>query len=110
MKIKILAAVVAAIAISVMLPSNALAAKAAPDVSGQKFSDAQAALKTAGFTAVVSGAVGDKLPQSDCIVVRQENVAQRSTPYEVNPPFSLPNSRVLLSLNCNPVQGKQKTP
>jgi hypothetical protein len=32
-KIKILAAVVAAIPISVMLPSNALAAKAAPDVS-----------------------------------------------------------------------------
>ena len=107
-KIKILAAVVAAIALSVMLPSNALAAKAAPDVSGKKFSEAQAALKTAGFTAVVFSSIGDKLAQGDCIVVHPESAQQRSTPYEVSPPFGLSNTRVLLSLNCNPPVSKQK--
>jgi hypothetical protein len=49
-------------------------AGASPDVSGKTFSEAQAALKRYGYTAAAMTAVGDKTAQSDCKVVRQQDI------------------------------------
>jgi beta-lactam-binding protein with PASTA domain len=78
------AAAFAAIAATAILISNGRA-RATPVVSGRTFSEAQAALREAGYTAVASTSVGDQLPQSDCIVVRLQSSS---------------DSRVLLSLRC----------
>jgi hypothetical protein len=60
-------AVLAATAASAVLLGAGVAA-AAPDVVGDKYSDAAKAIKDAGGTAVVATRVGDKLEQDDCIV------------------------------------------
>jgi hypothetical protein len=68
-----------------------------PNVAGQKYSDAQTALSTAGLKPVVESTVGDKKSWPDCVVTH----AQKRT---VQPP---PNSggsatnQMLVSLNCN---------
>jgi hypothetical protein len=49
-------------------------AAASPDMTGKTYSDAQSALKQAGFTAVLSVAVGDKLAQGDCKVIHQHDM------------------------------------
>ncbi|MFI5510143.1 hypothetical protein ACIA48_21970 [Mycobacterium sp. NPDC051804] len=43
-------------------------AAAAPDVVGDKYSDAEEAIKDGGGTAVVASRFGDKLDEGDCIV------------------------------------------
>ena len=43
-------------------------AAAAPDVVGQKYSDAKTAIEDGGGTAVISSRFGDKLDEGDCIV------------------------------------------
>ncbi len=43
-------------------------AAAAPDVVGDTYADAEAAISDSGGTAVVASRFGDKLDQSDCIV------------------------------------------
>lgn len=43
-------------------------AAAAPDVVGQKYSDAQAAIEEGGGSAVIASRFGDKLDEGDCIV------------------------------------------
>ena len=43
-------------------------AAAAPDVVGQKYSDAKAAIENSGGTAVIASRFGDKLDEGDCIV------------------------------------------
>ena len=94
----IAAGVVAAIAASLTLMSTGVAG-AAPDVSGQTFSEAQATLKEGGYAAVMSTAVGDTLAQGDCTVVRQETtMATAFVGGDVTAPSSTP--KVLLSLNC----------
>jgi hypothetical protein len=71
-------------------------AAAATDVTGQKYSDAQSSLSSAGFKPVVDTVVGDQKSWPDCVVTR----AQKRT---VQPP---PNSsgsatnEMLVSLNC----------
>jgi hypothetical protein len=77
--------------------SGVAVATTAPNVTGEKYSDAQTAITGAGFTAVVHSTVGDQVPWPQCIVTRtqQRNVA---------PP---PNSsgaavtQLLVELNCN---------
>jgi beta-lactam-binding protein with PASTA domain len=106
--INVVAAPFAAIATSVLLASSGMAATVAPDVTGKKFSEAESALKTAGFKAVVSSSAGDKLQRSDCLVVSQRTMPANGAPYEVNPRPGFDNTRVALSLNCNPVPAKAK--
>ena len=55
-------------AVSAIALSGTATATAAPDVVGQTYSDAVAAIEEGGGTAVVAARVGDKLDQGDCIV------------------------------------------
>jgi PASTA domain len=103
------AGALAATGASLALVSTGVAG-AAPDVSGKTFSEAQTALKQAGYTAVMSTAVGDTVVQGDCTVVRQETtVASPFVGGDVTAPKSSP--RVLLSLYCTkkpkPASGSQ---
>ena len=88
------AGVAAAAAASLALVGTGVAG-AAPDVSGQTFSEASATFSAAGLKAVVSSKVGDKKAQSDCIFTRQQAT---SKPQSGNHPTS--NTTVKLSLNC----------
>ena len=82
---------------------------ASPDVTGKTYSDAQSALKMAGFTAVIATTVGDKTPQSSCKVVHQQDFpisaifvgGDQPTLYP-GPGFgNIPTSgQVLLTLSC----------
>jgi hypothetical protein len=84
----------------------AASAASAPDVIGQKYSDASSALSTAGFDPVVSTTVGDRKKWPDCLV----SFAQQR---DLQPP---PNSggsaqhQVLVSLNCDAGVASGKTP
>jgi beta-lactam-binding protein with PASTA domain len=99
-KLVVLAAgVLAAIAAGLALVSAGVAG-AAPDTTGQTFAEAQAALKAAGYQAVVSTSIGDRVSQGDCTVVRQQTtMASPFTGGDVQTPNSSP--RVLLSLDCS---------
>ena len=71
-------------------------AAAATDVTGQKYSDAQSALSSAGLKPVVETVVGDQKAWPDCVVTR----AQKRT---VQPPENSSGSatnEMLVSLNC----------
>ena len=95
----ILAGALAAIGASLTLVSTGVAG-AAPDVSGQPFSEAQAALKAAGYTAVVSTTVGASVAQGDCTVVRQSSI--KSSAFAGGDwPASTASPKVLLSLDCS---------
>ncbi|KKW62165.1 MULTISPECIES: hypothetical protein [Mycolicibacterium] len=69
-------------------------ASAAPDVVGQKYSDAASAIKDSGGTAVVASRVGDRLSESDCIVT---NAWEASFVRD----GSADGGEVMVSLNCN---------
>jgi len=72
-------------------------AAAATDVTGQKYSDAQGALSSAGLKPVVETVVGDQKAWPDCVVTR----AQKRT---VQPPENSSGSatdEMLVSLNCD---------
>jgi len=58
---------VAAVAATVALFGAGTAA-AAPDVVGDKYSDAKQAIEDGGGTATIASRVGDKLEEGDCIV------------------------------------------
>jgi hypothetical protein len=75
---------------------SGIAAAATPDVVGKKYSDAQSAISSAGFTPVVRSAVGDQSAWSDCLVTRVQ-------PRTVQPPANSAGSakkELLVSLNC----------
>jgi hypothetical protein len=76
--------------------SGVALADSGPDVTGQKYSDAQSALSGAGLTPVVETTVGDQKARPDCVVTR----AQKRT---VQPPPDSSGSattQMLVSLNC----------
>jgi hypothetical protein len=76
--------------------SGVAVADSGPDVTGQKYSDAQSALSGAGLTPVVETTVGDQKARPDCVVTR----AQKRT---VQPPPDSSGSattQMLVSLNC----------
>jgi hypothetical protein len=96
-KLKILA-VAAGAAMTVFGP-GVPCAQGSPSVSGEKFSDASEALKKAGYTVQVSSTVGDRLPQSDCVVTAQSDSAPRAFgPSQFN---ANKEPTVSLSLNCD---------
>src|SRR6476660_9477257 len=67
------AAALAALAIS----ASGVAGAAGTDVTGQKYSDAQSALSSAGLKPVVETVVGDQEAWPDCVVTRaQKRTAQ----------------------------------
>jgi PASTA domain-containing protein len=73
-KVLVVTATAAAEACATLLTSAVAAAAPSPDMTGKTFSDAQTALKQAGFTAVVANTFGDKLAQGDCKVIAQRDV------------------------------------
>jgi hypothetical protein len=86
------ATALAALAIS----ASGVASAAGTDVTGQKYSDAQSTLTSAGFKPVVVATVGDQKSWPDCVVTR----TQKRT---VQPPANSSGSatnEMLLSLNC----------
>jgi hypothetical protein len=105
------AAAVAAGSLSITLFSTGVAG-ASPDMTGKTFSQAQAALSQAGYTAVASIAIGDKQSQANCKVVRQQDLStsavfvggDQPTLYPIRTPagtMSIPTAgQVLLTLAC----------
>jgi hypothetical protein len=85
-----------AASVGVTLWGSAVAHAGSPNVVGQKYSDAQSALSSAGYTAVISVTQGDRIDRADCIVTNQND-------HNAQPP---PNSggsgtkQTLLTLNC----------
>ncbi len=91
------ASVAAAIAAGYLAGSGVAVADSGPDVTGQKYADAQSTLSGAGLTPVVSTAIGDQKAWPDCVVTR----AQKRT---VQPPPDSSGSattQMLVSLNCD---------
>jgi hypothetical protein len=86
--------------------SGVAVADSGPDVTGQKYSDAQSALSGAGLTPVVASTVGDQKAWPDCVVTR----AQKRT---VQPPPDSSGSattQMLVSLNCEAPIASATTP
>jgi beta-lactam-binding protein with PASTA domain len=77
--------------------SGIAASAGVPNVTGQKYGDAQGTLSDAGFTPVVSTTVGDRLPWSQCVVT---NAVERTVQPPANSSGSATND-VLVSLNCD---------
>jgi hypothetical protein len=87
---------VAATTLAALAISGSGVAAAATDVTGQKYSDAQSSLSSAGLKPVVQTVVGDQEAWPDCVVTR----AQKRT---VQPPENSSGSasnEMLVSLNC----------
>ena len=97
----IVLAAAAGVAMS-MLSAGAAGAQGAPDVTGQKYSEATAALKKAGFTAKLAAKVGDQLSQDDCLVSSQAVLSSTSSFGPSQFQGGVGNNIVMLSLNCNP--------
>jgi beta-lactam-binding protein with PASTA domain len=94
------AGALAATAASLTLVSTGAAGAAPPDTSGQTFSEAQATLKSAGYDAVMSTMIGDKVARSECTVVRQQ--ATMGTAFAGGGwPGKSSSPKVLLSLDCS---------
>jgi hypothetical protein len=100
--------ITAALTLTVCTAAQAHASPS-PNVVGQKYGDATAALAGAGFSPVVSTTVGAALPWPECVVTHQKD---RS----VQPP---PNTQwnggevthqTLLALNCNAAVAAPGTP
>jgi hypothetical protein len=99
-------AAAAAGAAAAMAGSGEAVAGSAPDVTGQKYSDAQSAISSAGFKAVVDTTVGDQKAWPDCVVTRTQ---QRT----VQPPANSSGSattQMLVSLNCDAGVATATTP
>jgi hypothetical protein len=89
-----------------LLSTGVAQAGAAPNVVGQKYSDATSAISGAGMKAVVSTVVGDQKSWPDCLVANQ--VARSVAPPE-NSSGSATNE-VLVSLNCDAAAATAKSP
>ena len=86
----------AAALVALGISGSGVAAAATTDVTGQKYSDAQSALSSAGFKPVLSTIMGDQKSLPDCVVTRTQ---QRT----VQPPANSSGSatkQMLVSLNC----------
>lgn len=90
------AVVPAVIAVALSAAGSAHAASS-PQVVGQKYSDAESALKGAGSSVVVSTTVGDETDRSNCIVTHQQD---RSVPPPENTSAAA-TREALLTLNCD---------
>jgi hypothetical protein len=77
-------------------------AGAAPDTSGQTFSEAQAALSKSGYQAVMGSSVGDDVSQGDCLVTRSQGTMAAPFIGGGNLGGGAPSGKpkVVLSLDC----------
>ena len=101
-----LSAAATAVGALALAGSGVAVASSSPDVTGQKYSDAQSAISGAGFTPVVESTVGDQKAWPDCIVTRtQKRVVQP-------PPDSSGSAtnEMLVSLNCEAPIASATTP
>ena len=83
-----------AVAAAASLLFGAGVAAAAPDVVGDKYSDAQEAIKDGGGSAVVASRFGDKLDEGDCIVTNAWDAS-------FLPIDASDDSQVNVALNCS---------
>ncbi|MDT5075466.1 MAG: hypothetical protein QOJ80_103 [Mycobacterium sp.] len=90
----------------VLLGAGVAQAGSGPNVVGQKYSDAQSAISSAGLTPVVSTTVGDQKAWPDCVVT---NTVQRTVPPPENSSGSA-TTQMLVSLNCDAGEASSKTP
>jgi hypothetical protein len=95
-----------AASVGMLFGSGVAQAASAPNVVGQKYSDATAAISGAGLTPVLSTTFGDRNAQADCLVVNQ---VSRTEPAPENSGGSQ-TDQVLLSLNCDSGEASAKTP
>jgi hypothetical protein len=93
----VLGAGAAAAALSALaITASGVAGAAGTDVTGQKYSDAQSALSSAGLKPVVETVVGDQLAWPDCVVTR----AQKRTAQPAPNSSGTATNEMLVSLNC----------
>jgi len=85
-----------AVALSAAALITSGTAGAAPNVVGQKYSDAVGTLTDGGFHPIVATTVGEHLQRPDCVVVNQVSRTRQPPP---NSGGGTTNE-VLLSLNC----------
>lgn len=105
--IRLAAVVVGGLATAALFGSTGIAwADSAPDITGQKYSDAQGTLSDGGFTPVVSTTVGDREAWPDCVVT---NAVERTVQPPENSGGSATND-VLVSLNCDASVASNKEP
>jgi hypothetical protein len=95
-----------AAAAMLLLGSGVAQAGSAPNVVGQKYSDASSAISGAGFSTVVSTTVGDQKAWPDCLV---SNQVERTVPPPENSSGSATN-QILVSLNCYSATASAKAP
>jgi hypothetical protein len=95
-----------AASVGMLLGSGVAQASSAPNVVGQKYSDATAAISGAGMTPVISTTFGDRSARDDCLVVNQ---VSRTEAAPENSGGS-PTDQVLVSLNCDSGEASAKTP
>ena len=86
----------AAAALAALAISGSGVAAAATDVTGQKYSDAQNSLSSAGLKPVVQTVVGDQEAWPDCVVTR----AQKRTLQAPENSSGSATNEMLVSLNC----------
>ncbi|OBG85286.1 hypothetical protein A5733_10660 [Mycobacterium sp. NS-7484] len=89
-------AVATGAAVSLLFGSGLAAA--APDVVGQKYSDASAAIEDSGASAKVAVTVGSKLSQGDCIVT---NAWDAPFVRDGGGEFGHADGEVMVALNCD---------
>jgi hypothetical protein len=104
--VTLVAGAVAASALMTSIGNGVASADSVPDITGQKYSDAQATLSSGGFIPVVSTTVGDRDSWSDCVVT---NAVERTVQPPENSGGSSTND-VLVSLNCDAPVASAKTP
>ncbi|OMC31657.1 hypothetical protein A5740_14550 [Mycobacterium sp. GA-1841] len=90
------AAVATGAAVSLLFGSGLAAA--APDVVGQTYSDASAAIEDSGASAKVAVTVGSKLSQGDCIVT---NAWDAPFVRDGGGEFGHADGEVMVALNCD---------
>ncbi|HYZ66432.1 MAG TPA: hypothetical protein VE666_01270 [Mycobacterium sp.] len=86
--------------------SGVAQAGSSADVTGQKYSDAQSALSSAGIKPVVQTVVGDRKAWPDCVVTRTQ---KRTAQPPENSSGSATNE-MLVSLNCEAGVATATTP
>lgn len=98
----------AASAVSLLALAGAGVAQAgsAPNVVGQKYSDATSAISGAGLKTVVSTTVGDQKAWSDCLVTNQVSRTEAAPENSSGSPVN----QVLVSLNCDDGEASATTP
>ena len=83
--------------VALAISASGVAAAAGTDVTGQKYSDAQGALSSAGLKPVVQTVVGDQKAWPDCVVTR----AQKRTVQAPENSSGSASNEMLVSLNCD---------